>query len=318
MLSLSKVFELNLLHKILQMKKFTLLFLIILSKNILFAQITLQFNPIADASVGFHDGGTSADVNYGDASHFSAFSQPAVTVVGENAGWGLMQFDLTSIPVGSEIISAELNLIAFGDDFSSFINSGHQGSNACWLSRIIESWEESIVTWNTKPDITEIGQIELPASTDPYQNYTVDMTSFVQEMVDYPISNFGVALQLQNESPTRGLMFKSSDVPEEDQWPELTVTYSEQTYISSTIKNESAIKLYPNPATDMVKIAILNYANETYIIELYNMIGELVVRSSSNEVNPQISVKNIDRGIYNLKIRKQTDDHFDTAKLIIN
>ncbi len=295
-----------------------LLYLGIFLGNFLSSQISIQFDPIADVSIGFHDGGTSADVNYGDASHFSAFSQPAVTVVGENAGWGLMQFDLTSIPAGSEIISAEFNLIAFGDDFSSFINSGHQGSNACWLSRITESWEETIVTWNTKPDITEIGQIELPESTNPYQDYSVELTSFVQDMVDNPTSNFGVALHLQNESPTQGLMFKSSDDLNEEEWPILTVTYTEPTGIFTASQNETNLEIYPNPSTDIVEIKIENITNNFHIIDLYNVMGELIMQVSSNEVNPTISVESLDAGIYVLKVHNISEVISHSTKLIVN
>lgn len=299
------------------MKKIILIYFGIFSGNLLFSQVYLEFSPNADVSIGFHDGGTSADVNYGDASHFSAFSQPAVTVVGENAGWGLIQFDLTTIPVGSEIISAYLNLIAFGDDFSSFINSGHQGSNACWLSKILEPWEENTVTWNTKPAITDIGEIELPESVDPYQDYMVDVTTLIQDIADAPISNFGFALHLQNESPTQGLMFKSSDDPDEELWPVLTVTYSEPTEITTLIKNATNLKISPNPANDMVEISIQNIANYSYSIELFNALGELVTSFKSSALNPQISVKDLYPGIYNLKVRKMDEIFSNSTKLII-
>ena len=299
------------------MTKISLLLVIIFTGNFLFSQIYLQFNPIGDASIGFHDGGTSEDVNYGYASHFSAFSQPAVTVVGENAGWGLIQFDLTTIPVGSEIISADLNLIAFGDDFSSFINSGHQGSNACWLSRITENWDEYLVTWNTQPNITAVGQINVPESTNPYENYVIDIKEIVQDMVDNPASNFGLALHLQNESPTQGLMFKSKDALDEDEWPELTVNFTEPTDISSFDSDETIITISPNPTNQDAEILLNNISNNYYTIEVFNLNGHLIKILNTTAQNPHFLVSDMDAGIYYLKIRKENEENSRYIKLIV-
>ncbi len=299
------------------MKKISLIIIVLFLGNNIFTQIYLQFSPIADGSIGFHDGGTSADVNYGSATHFSAFSQPAVTVVGENAGWGLIQFDLTSIPVGSEIISAELRLTAFGDGFSSFITSGHEGSNACWLSRIIESWDEYAVTWNTQPAITAVGQIEVSESIDPYEDYIIDLKEIVQDMVDNPASNYGLALHLQEESPTRGLMFKSKDSDNEEDWPELTVNFTEPTNIFNLSGTENYVLIAPNPVLEVAEIKLNNISNNNYTIEVFNLNGVPIKTINTNASNPQISVSDIDQGIYYLIIRKSNDKNMNYAKLIV-
>lgn len=265
------------------------------------AQEVIELTPSADCVVGFHDGENSANENAGSASHFSSFWQPAWVGVGENGGYGLMQFDLSAIPVGSEIVSASLELKAFGDGFTPFLPEGHSGANACWLQRITEEWEEYEATWNTKPATTATGQIEVPASTDPYEDYTIDIKTFVQDMVNNPASNFGFAIKLQNESPTRGLMFLSSDDPDDANWPRLTVEYEEPTSIFNNLPESFEFKLFPNPVIDILNISLLNN-HQQFTVDIYNSQGQCVINNQVVSNSQTIEVNQFAPGLYTIKI----------------
>lgn len=70
---------------------------------------TFVLTPSKDASIGFHDNYNSANTNYGNAIHYSGFSQPGASG-GENAGMGIMAFDLSMLPPGTVIADARLDL----------------------------------------------------------------------------------------------------------------------------------------------------------------------------------------------------------------
>ncbi len=82
------------------------------------------------------------------------------------------------------------------------------------------------------------------------------------------------------------------------------------TTISSTdeIEQSKAINIYPNPATNRIKIDINDNVEK---IEIYNIIGKLVlVIKNDNSIN----IKNLDAGNYSVKIF--TENNVRTAKFI--
>jgi len=136
-----------------------------------------------------------------------------------------IEFDLTSIAPGTQIASASLKLSA---NMSSPIeptgHSSRSGSNAGVLQRVLQPWNESTLSWNTQPSFSTVGGVPLPQSVSNDQNYTLDLTSMVQDMVDNPTSNHGFVLLLQTEQFYRALRFWSSDAPDSALRPRLEVT----------------------------------------------------------------------------------------------
>ncbi len=145
-----------------------------------------------DAAIGYHDNYNTDDNNYG-----TAIQNAAYTISGSNGGLNvnraLIDFDLTSIPKGSIITSANLNLYAIGQ---LGILNGHVGNNNnSVLQRITEDWKEDKVTWNAQPSTTNINQVSLPASNNSLEDYlNIDVTSLVQDLIDN--NNYGVLLKL--------------------------------------------------------------------------------------------------------------------------
>ena len=75
----------------------------------------------------------------------------------------VLSFNLSSIPAGSNIISAKLSL--YGVASSNVSPQGNSGDNKMLLQRIVDNWSESTVTWNNQPGTSTDGQIELAATT---------------------------------------------------------------------------------------------------------------------------------------------------------
>lgn len=141
---------------------------------------------------------------------------------------GLIQFDLSSIPQGSLVNSATLYL--YHNPTSSNTSAQHQslsGSNEGVIRRIITDWDENTVTWNTQPTITNINEVSIPESISATQDYTLNVTALVQDMVSYPSSSFGFQIRLLSEQYYRSLIFSSSDNADASNHPKLVVNYTD-------------------------------------------------------------------------------------------
>lgn len=130
----------------------------------------------------------------------------------------LLQFDLTCIQPQSTIDSAFLSLYYN----PTCGHEGHGGSNSAYIRKVSGNWEENTVTWVTQPPASSINEVFLPASLTTYQNYeNIEVTTIVQEMVDFPAQNNGFMLILEIEETYRSLTFASSDHPQGGLRPKL-------------------------------------------------------------------------------------------------
>ena len=273
-------------------KKILLLFLFPILLN---AQTTLILQPGVegkDAVVLNYSAGTYNTTNYGDTKDFYSWSW---TWEGGNPvdERSLIQFDLSTMPKGAKIISANLTLYA--DNFTGINIKGHNrvsNSNASYLKRITSSWEENKVTWNTQPSTTSINQITLPKSTSGGQDYVVNVTSHVADMYQNPDSNHGFMLQLIKEMRYAGLFFASSDHPNPALRPKLEIRYTtaDDIYYVPDMAFRTALKLaYPSCFTSSDSL-IKSCANAATKINL-NVIGKGI--SSIEGIEHFTNLKNL-------------------------
>lgn len=163
---------------------------------------------------------------------------------------GLFKFDMSSIPSGATVTNATLQL--FADlNWSSTPTTGGPNNNGL-LMRVTSPWLENTVTWNTQPSTTSVNQVSIPASTSSAQNYTLNVSSLVQDMITNP--NYGFMLKMSDEvNYYKSLMFASSNNPNSSKCPVLTVSYSVSNGISELI-NKAKMSIYPNPFDDILNI----------------------------------------------------------------
>ncbi|ASS48562.1 MAG: hypothetical protein A3D31_07600 [Candidatus Fluviicola riflensis] len=202
-----------------------------------------------DASLGYHDNfGTSAN-NYGNDLYLKAFCIPGADG-GENTNRGLLYFDLSSVPVGSNVISASLEL--YGTGYLNDLLPGHFGNNSAKIYRVTESWSEFSVTWDNQPAASVSDFAVVPQSSAFDQDYVINTTTMVDYMVQNPQENYGFLLQLDTESPNSAaaLTFYSSDSPTSDKWPKLCLTYvSNDSVIDIELPLEEEVFFIPNVLT---------------------------------------------------------------------
>ena len=92
------------------------------------------------------------------------------------------------------------------------------------------------------------------------------------------------------------------------------IFYSEFTSSGIPLVPVSRFRIFPNPADDVVNI-ILDINNGETLFEIYNISGKMV-KSQKLPISGQVSVRNLNSGIYFLKLLGRTD--YNTLKLIIN
>lgn len=261
------------------------------------AQIITQLTSDYDTALGYHAGYNTADMNYQTAIQNAAYVKPG-TNIGFNGNRALIHFDLSSIPAGSIIEEATLNLYAIG--ILGNLN-GHQGENASLLQLVIEDWNPATVTWNNQPLTTELNQVVLPASSDPFEDYLgIDVTTLAQQM--HQSGNFGFLFKLIDESATNALLFCSIDHPDAEKHPTLRLKYSANpSLIAGQRKEESLISIYPNPTDSRVVVAIgLNYSGGEFFV--LNSSGQKVVQGRLSADRFMIDLSDLSSGLYVFEI----------------
>lgn len=120
-----------------------------------------------------------------------------------------IKFNLSSIPVGSYIKFAQLLLY-----INNIQGNSHPGSYA-GVYKVMGDWQESSITWNNQPPLSQNPYTHLFFSNSNYPNSSfTDVTQLISELVNNPSSNFGIGLKMDNELVTvakYGGQFSSSE-----------------------------------------------------------------------------------------------------------
>jgi hypothetical protein len=136
----------------------------------------------------------------------------------------LIEFDLSEIPAGSEILLATVSL--YYDQQSDSTHSSITGPNTALLQRITTSWEEGTVTWQNQPTSTTANQVVINASTTATQDYTeIDATDLIQDMINNRSTSFGMLFRLEAEDGIKGMYLASSDHTNPGLHPKIQIRY---------------------------------------------------------------------------------------------
>ena len=270
-------------------KKIFLSFLFLLCTGEIISQHNLILQPDAkkgkDAVIWYINSkqtrhGDIANKNYGSEQDFKAMAWSFEGNPGEKRS--LIKFNLKKIPENARIISAFLSLYA-NEESGDANKKGHTfllaNSNACLLQRITEPWDENHVTWNTQPKVTAENEVLMQKSDSPYQNYEkIDITQLLQDILKDPKKNYGFMISVKNPVLYKCMLFASSDHPNSDLHPKLTINYT----LGNNINQNNVY----NDSSDTEKTD----KNE-YIVIIYDEKGTEIKRVNGNCFNKSLGLK---------------------------
>lgn len=146
----------------------------------------------------------------------------------------LLEFDLSSLPAGCTVTNATL-ILHNGNDNPVVYHCGQNStvhpclSNDIYLHRITQSWQEHTVRWANQPNYASANlgtdYIFEGNNSQPYNDYSFDLTDMVNYWLNNPSQNHGILLKQQDEATHyKSVWFKSSDHPDPSVRPELVLT----------------------------------------------------------------------------------------------
>jgi hypothetical protein len=129
----------------------------------------------------------------------------------------LIEWDISDLPAGAVITDAMTELYC--------MYASDAPTADVFLHMCTDSWDESTVTWNTKPSTTNEDKITADWPESDYW-YAVDVTTFVDNWYTGTWDNYGMLVRADVPDDDIYAKFYSSDDEDHEQLrPKLTITY---------------------------------------------------------------------------------------------
>jgi hypothetical protein len=198
---------------------------------------TLVLQPGPDSGMDARITDLEPDKNFGDYKYFEAtsMSEPVLTVMRNTRS--LISFDLSQLPKSAVINQAILTLYF---DIPIYWENGTTGSwlpydsimppaYGAALQQIVEPWKEYGVSWYNQPKTNEMNQVIIYPFIKNANFIDIDVTSiYGPNPSSFP--NYGMMLKLYPDQAFPGFRFVSSDYPDQNMRPKLTINYSFPVY----------------------------------------------------------------------------------------
>lgn len=228
---------------------------------------------------------------------------------------GFINFDLSPIPSTATIQWAYLTL--YNNYTSSNFSGSHShlsGSNAGWVERITSPWQEN-VNWNNQPAVTNLNRVALPPDTNPHEDYIVNVTAMVQDMINNPGTSHGFRISQQTEQYYRALLFASSDHPNSSLHPKIEICYTDPGSVNDIYGYSSGVMVYPNPASDEIRVESSRFKMQS--VKIYDMLGAQIMHHNlNNSTHAIFNVQALPAGIYFVTVQDEKNN-LVSRKLII-
>ncbi len=219
---------------------------------------------------------------------------------------GLIDFGTLNIPYSS-ITNVTLNLHHYGG------NAVYQGNTAFNIYQLSNDWEEEGVTWNNAPAPDSEPVVTVAGHTNNRQSYAIDVTSLLKDNGDNTTST-SLMLVMANPGDENWLNFGSKENENPDVRPSLEITYYENNSATAIEPDatQSAIKLYPNPATTHFTV---ESEEGTGRVSVYGLSGELVLSEALTQTTQRVDIPQLTKGVYLVKV--ETANASYTQKLVV-
>lgn len=251
---------------------------------------SIILNPDADSYVFLNPNNSNhADTNFGDANK--------IWVTAKSDGRtqeSYLRFDISTV---TDVGTATLKL--FTVDHPS---SGNFVVYKCSDN----SWDESTITWNNKPELGDSVAVFNPETAEEWAE--ADVTKYVKENLENEKITFVVATK--NSEPFTSFYSKEN----ENNSPVLEITSgSVSTSISKKFKKDFNLRIYPNPSYDGKFTLELQSDFKKVSFRIFNMAGQMIY---SSIVKKPISFIDLDEN-KGLNIIHVTADGKDFRKKIL-
>ena len=133
----------------------------------------------------------------------------------------LIRFGFSTLALDKKIDSAFIYLFAS--------DSGHFGTNNSFVVEPVnEAWINDDVNWKNQPNTDSTVRLKYDAPTDKNQDYKIDVTNYVNQVLQNKRPNYGFLFKLEDEKNSyKGLKFHSSESKVEEKRPKIEIYYTE-------------------------------------------------------------------------------------------
>ncbi len=253
--------------------------------------------------------------NYADHEEMlvHAWTDEAVPVFARS----YIAFDLSEVR-RSDLMSATLTLYNNPQGTFEGEHRPWSGPNRAFVRRVITPWEEHTISWNNQPSYTDHNQVLLPASVTGNEDYVIDVTEIVRDMLyNFPRRSHGFAVMLEDEQLYRALVFASSDYPDPARRPKLVLRFAGTSPVQAVSDAVPlTLDVYPNPTSGQVDVqANIPDGGKGYV-ELLNMVGQVLSSWNIHESTLlHVPLTGLPSGQYWLRLG--TDAHVEIKPLVV-
>lgn len=136
---------------------------------------------------------------------------------------GYLEFDLSSLPPSSPIVSANLKLWV---DTINQLNVNANLPNSLLFKRNTQPWSETGLSWSNSPDSSDFQFVAVPCSTITSKSFmNANIVNLVKHWSYLPGENFGMLIQLYDFNHITWASLASSDNANASYHPKLTIKY---------------------------------------------------------------------------------------------
>jgi photosystem II stability/assembly factor-like uncharacterized protein len=225
--------------------------------------------------------------------------------------------------VNATISNLDTNL-----DYYYRVKATHNGV-AIYSEEGVFNFSEDIIMVSGTIVETELNSLELKGLINSYGAYlsNIHFEYGITESFGLSIDGTPNFVDGYNNNVITGLIY--NPLPNQTYFYRLVATYNGNTIYSETyqyrtgtlsiedLSMDKQISIFPNPATDFVKIKS-NTFEKIYSLEFYDAIGKLVYfQNIRNDSDLIIEISNFRKGIYFLKVNFESNKTI-TSKIILN
>jgi hypothetical protein len=204
-------------------------------RKVLLSTLFLLFSiPALSATLVLQPGAEGIDTYVSQDWHSFNFGYIELFINGQDS-YGqayniLIQWDLSALPTGATINDAVMALKCI-----NFLGTPSGGE---YYYMIIEPWDETTVTWDTKPLYSTSVQTSSDWPSDG-EWVSASVTEFVRKWYNGTFSNYGIYISCQYVSGECYARFYSSDyISDPNARPKLIITYTPHDVVGETSLGE--------------------------------------------------------------------------------